>query len=76
MHGVEHAISLFLNDVSKNTNFESNDSISQGNIKFIWIWSISQAPFYIQTKSYRFCNSNIVLSSGNDTIMAVYFMGM
>ena len=50
----------------QNINFEPDYSISQGNIQYIWIWNISQAPLY-------FLNQNII-----DLIMGklVYLVGM
>ena len=41
---------LFYSTMFQNTNCEPNDSSLQGNIKYIWIWNISQAIFYFQTK--------------------------
>ena len=76
MRGVEHTVSLFFNDVSKipvvNQMVTSHKAIYNlfGSV-------IYHKPHYIfKSKSFEFHNRNIGLFSGNDTIMAGYFIGM
>ena len=76
MHGVEHTVSLFFNDVSKIPIV--NQMISSHKM----IYNIFGSGIYhklhsiFKSKSQEFYNRNIGLFIGNETIMAGYFMGM
>ena len=74
MRGVEHTVSLFFNDVSKITVV--NQMITaHTEIYNLFGSGTDHKPNYIfKSKSYEFHNKNIGLFSGNDTIMAVYFI--
>ena len=76
MRGVEHTVSLFFNDVSKipivNQIIYSHRMIY--NMFGSGIYHKTHSTF--KTKSQEFHNRNIGLFSGNETIMAGYFMGM
>ena len=76
MCSVEHTVSLFFNNVSKITIV--NQIISSHKIIYnIFGSSIYHKPNSIFKYKYKeFHNINIGLFSGNDTIMAGYFMGI
>ena len=76
MRGVEHTVSLFFNDVSK--IHIVNKIISAHKIIYnIFGSGIYHKPHSIfKSKSQEFHNRNIGLFSGNENIMAGYFMGM
>ena len=76
MRGVEHTVSLFLNDVSKIPIV--NQMISAHNMIYnIFGSGIYHKPHSIfKSKSQYFHKRNIGLFSGNGTGMAGYFMGM
>ena len=76
MHGVEHIVSLFFNDVSEIPI--ANQMISAHKmICNIFGSGIYHKPHSIFKSKYReFQNRNIGLFSRNETIMARYFMGM
>ena len=76
MHGFEHTVSLFFNDISKipvvNKMIKSHKTIYK-----LFGSGIYHKPHYIfRSKSYEFHNRNIGLFSGNDNRMAGYFIGM
>ena len=76
MRGVEHTVSLFFNDVSKipvvNQMITAHKAINN-----IFGSGIYHKPHYIfKSESYEFHNKIIGLSSGNDTRMGGYFIGM
>ena len=76
MRGVEQTVSLFLSDVSKipvvNQIITAHKAIYN-----LFGSGIYQKPHSIlKPKSYEFQNENIGLFSGNDNIMAGYFIGM
>ena len=76
MCGVEHTGSLFFNDVS--LILIVNQMISTHRvIYYIFGSSVYHNPNSIfKSKSQEFHNKNIGIFSGNETRMAVYFMGM
>ena len=74
--GVEHTVSLFFKDVSKipvvNQMITAHKAIYN-----LFGSGIYHKPHYIfRSKSYEFHNRDIGVFSGNDTRMAVYFVGM
>ena len=75
MRGVENTVLLFFNDVSKTPI--SNKTISSHNMIYNILGSgIYHKPHHIFKSKYQeFNNINIVIFSGNETRMAVYFMG-
>ena len=76
MRGVEHTISLFLNDVSKILVVYQMISAHKA-IYNLFGSGIYHKPHYIfKSKSYEFHNRNIGLFSGNDTRMDGFFIGM
>ena len=76
MHGVEHTVSLFLNDVYK-IPFVNQRITAHKEIHNLFGSSIYHKTSYIfKSKSYEFRDSNIGLFSGNDNRMAGYFIGM
>ena len=76
MHGVEHTVLLFFNDVSKITIV--NQMISSHKMIYnIFDSGIYHKPHYIFKYEYQeLQNRNIDLFSGNETRMDGYFMGM
>ena len=76
MRGVEHNISIFFNDVSK------MPAVNQIITVYKAIYNLFGSGIYhkphsiFKTNSYEFHNRNIGLFSGNDNIMAGYFIGM
>ena len=76
MHGVEHTVSLFFNDISK--IHIVIEMISYHNMIYNIFGSvIYYKPHYVfKSKSKQFHNRNIGLFSGNETKMSGYFMGM
>ena len=76
MRGVEHTVSFFFNDVSKIP--VANQMITYHKAIYNLFGSgIYHKPHSIsKSKSYEFHNRNIGLFSGNDTIMAGYFIGI
>ena len=76
MRGVEHTVLLFFNDVSKIPIV--NQMISSHKMIYkIFGSGIYHKPHSIFKFKYQeFHNRNIGLFSGNETIMAGYFMGM
>ena len=76
MRGVEHTLSLFLNDVSK-ISVINQMIIAHKEMYNLFGPSIYHKPHYIfKPKSYEFHNMNIALFSGNDTRMDGYFIEM
>ena len=76
MRGVEHTVSLFLNDVSK-IPIVNQMIFSHKIIYNIFGSVIYHKPHSIFKSKYQeFHNKNICLFSGNETRMAGYFMGM
>ena len=76
MRGVEHTVSLFFNDVS-NIPIVNQMISSHKMIYNIFGSGIYHKPYSIFKSKYQeFQNRNIGLFSGNETIMAGYFMGM
>ena len=76
MHGVEHTVSSFFNDVSKipivNQMISSHKMIYNN-----FDYGIYHKPHKIlKSKSQELQNTNIGLFSGNGTRMAGYFMGI
>ena len=76
MHGVEHNVSLFFNDVSKIPvmNKMITDHKAIYNLFGSGIFHKPHSIF--KSKSYEFHNSNIGLFSVNDTRTYGYFIGM
>ena len=74
IRGIEHTVSLFLNDVSKIPAL--NQMITYHKAIYNLFGSeIYHKPHSIfKSKSYEFHNRNIGLFSGNDTRMAGYFI--
>ena len=76
MRGVEHTVSIFLNDVTKipvvNQMITSHKAIY--NLFGSGMYYKHHSIF--KSKSYDFHNRNIGLFSGNDTRMDGYFIGM
>ena len=76
IHGVEHTVSLFFNDVSKIPMV--NQMISAHKM----IYNIFGSGIYhthhsiFKSKSQEFHNRNIGLFSGNETRMDGYFVGI
>ena len=76
MHGIEHSVLLFFNDVSKITVVNRIISAHK-KIYNIFGSSIYHTPHSIfKYKSQEFHNINIGLFSGNENRMAGYFMGI
>ena len=76
MHGVEHILSLFFNNVSK-TPILNEMITSHMAIYNLFGSVIYYKPHYtFKSKSYEFHNRNIGLFSGNDTRISGYFIGM
>ena len=76
MRGVEHTVSLFLNDVSKILIVNQMDSAHK-IIYNIFGSGVYHKPRSIFKSKYKeFHNRNIGLFSGNETITSGYFMGM
>ena len=76
MHGVEHTVSLFFNDVFKipvvNQMIKAHKTI-----KNLFGYGIYHTHHYIfKPKSYEFHNKNIGLFSDNDSRTTGYFIGM
>ena len=76
MRVFEHTVPLFFNDVSK--ILIANQMIWYHKAIYNLFGSgIYHKPHYIfKSKLYEFNSNNIGLFSGNDTTMAVYFVGM
>ena len=76
MRGFEHTVSLFFNDVSKipvlNEMITAHKAIY--NLCGYGIYHKPHSKF--KPESYEFHHRNIGLFSGNDNIMAFYFIGM
>ena len=76
MCGVEHTVSLFFNDISK-IPVVNQMITAHKEIYNLFGSGIYHRPHSIfKSKSYEFHNRNIGLFSGNDTILASYFIGM
>ena len=76
MCGVEHAVSLFFNDVSKIPVVNQMITAHKAEQK-LFGFGIYHKPHYIlKSKSYEFHNINNGLFSENETSMAGYFIGM
>ena len=75
MHGVEHTVSLFFNDVSKIpvVNQMITDHKAKYNLFGSDIYNKPHSIFKLKKESH---NRNIGLFSGNDTRMAGYFIVM
>ena len=76
IHGVEHTVSLFFNDVSKIQVV--NQMITSHKAMYNLFGSgIYHKPLSIfKSKSYEFHNRKIGLFSGNDARIARFFIGM
>ena len=76
MSGVEHTVSLFFNDISKIPIVDQMISAHK-MIYNIFIYGIYHKPHSVfKSKSQEFNNRNIGLFSGNEAILAGYFMGI
>ena len=76
MRGVEHTVSLFLNDVSKITVVNQMITDHKAIYNLFGSGIYHKTHSIIKSKSYESHNGNIGLFSGNDTIKAGYFIGM
>ena len=76
MRGVEHTVSLFLNDVSKITVVNQMITAHKAIYNLFGSVIYHKPHSRFKSKSYEFHNMNIVLFSENDTRMAGYFIGM
>ena len=76
MRGVEHTVLLFFNDVSKIPILHKMIAHHKA-IYNIFVSDLYHKPHFIfELKPQDFLNRNIGIFSGNDTRMAVYFVGM
>ena len=76
MRGVEHTVYLFFNDVSKIPVVNQMITSHKAIYKLFGSGVYHKPHFIFKSKSYEFHNRNIGLSSGNDTRIAVYIIGM
>ena len=76
MRGVEHTISLFLNDISKILVVNKMITFHKAIYNLFGFGIYHKAHSIFKSKTYEFHNRNIVLSSGNVTRMAGYFIVM
>ena len=76
MRGVEHTVSLFLNDVSKIPVVNQMIKAHKEIYNMFGSGIYHKLHYIFKSRSYEFHNRNIGLFSGNDTRMAGYFIGM
>ena len=76
MHGFEHTVSLFFNDVSKISAVNKTITAHKAIYNLISSIIYHKIHYIFKSKLYNFHNRNIGLFSGNDTRMAGYFIGM
>ena len=76
MHGVDHTVSLFFNDVSKIPVLNHMITYHKAIYNLFGSGIYHKPHSIFKSKSYEFHNRNIGLFSGNDTRMTGYFIGM
>ena len=76
MWGVEHTVSLFLNDVSKTPVLNQIIAANKSIKNWFVLAYITNIILYSNQKWYEFLNRNIGLFSVHDTSLSGYLNGM
>ena len=76
MHGFEHTVSLFFNDVSKILVVNQTITAHKAIYNLFGSGIYHKPHSILKSKPYEFHNRNIGLFIGNDTRISGYFIGM